>query len=265
MVCRPLPTVFLASALALPALAHEFWIEPLEFQVETGTPLGVHLRVGEEFYGAPQAYFENRADRFELRRDGTVTPYDGRLGDIPAMEIAPSDDGLLVVLHQTAPSTLTYESWEKFQAFADHKDFPNIRERHLARGLPLEEFDEAYTRHAKSLIAVGGGAGSDRPSGMEVEFVALTNPYTDNLTDGLAVQLLFQNTPHADAQIEVFDRAPDGTVAISLRRTDADGQALIPVTPGHSYLLDAVYLRPYDGPEDAVWESLWASLSFHVP
>ncbi|MCL6282031.1 DUF4198 domain-containing protein [Ruegeria sp. 2012CJ41-6] len=262
---RPLLALVSACAFALPGLAHEFWIEPLKFQVETDTELTAQLRVGQKLYGTPQAYFPNRIARFELRYGGNALPYEGRLGDIPALSTQPERDGLVVILHQTAPDTLDYKDWQTFQDFADHKDFPGIREQHLARGLPLDGFHEVYTRFAKSLVAVGTGKGADTRSGMETEFVALTNPYSDPRADGVAVQLYYQGQPQPDAQVEIFDRAPDGAVQISLTRTDAHGRAVIPVTSGHSYLLDAVRLRPYDGPEGAVWESLWASLTFAVP
>ncbi|MDP5216268.1 DUF4198 domain-containing protein [Ruegeria sp. 2205SS24-7] len=265
MIRRPLLALVLACVFARPGLAHEFWIEPSEFQVETGAELTAQLRVGEKLKGTPQAYFPNRITRFEQRYGDVALPYEGRLGDIPALAMQPDRDGLLVLLHQTAPSTLDYKAWEKFQAFADHKDFPDIRERHLTRGLPLDGFTEIYTRFAKSLIAIGSGAGTDTASGMETEFVALTNPYTDPITDGIAVQLFYQGQPHPNAQVEIFDRAPDGGVTVTLTHTDAQGRALIPVKSGHDYLLDAVRLRPYDGPEEAVWESLWASLTFAVP
>ncbi|MEX0348554.1 MAG: DUF4198 domain-containing protein [Paracoccaceae bacterium] len=265
MIRRPLLAFMLACVVALPGLAHEFWIEPSEFQVETGAALTAQLRVGEKLKGSPQAYFPNRIARFELRSGDAVLPYAGRLGDIPALNTRAEQDGLLVILHQTAPSTLDYKEWAKFQAFADHKDFRDIRARHLARGLPLDGFTEIYTRYARALVAVGSGQGTDGISGMETEFVALTNPYANPTPDAVSVQLYYQGKPQPDAQVEVFDRAPDGSVSISLARTDAEGRAVIPVTSGHHYLLDAVRLRPYDGSEEAVWESLWASLTFAVP
>ena len=77
------------------------------------------------------------------------------------------------------------------------------------------------------------------------------------------MQLLYQNEPLANAQIEVFDKAPDDNVVITLLRSDAKGEAVIPVTSGHSYLIDAVRLRPATG--EAVWETLWAALTFAVP
>jgi hypothetical protein len=39
----------------------------------------------------------------------------------------------------------------------------------------------------------------------------------------------------------------------------------IPVKSGHEYLLDAVVLRAADPDDGAVWETLWAALTFAVP
>ena len=104
---------------------------------------------------------------------------------------------------------------------------------------------------------------------METEFVALTNPYTDDLTHGFSVQLLYQNQPRANAQIEIFERSPDKKVTISYQQADGQGKAVIPVKAGYTYLLDGVVLRePFaENAKDfnAVWETLWASLTFKVP
>ena len=51
-------------------------------------------------------------------------------------------------------------------------------------------------------------------------------------------------------------------------RTDADGRALVPVTPGSEYLLDTVVMQPAPEPQaasDPLWLSYWASLTFQVP
>lgn len=251
--------------LALPAPAHEFWIEPQQYQVESGQPVQADLLVGENFEGAPQVYFETRVDRFELVRDGTRVPYNGRMGDVPALQLPDQGDGLLVIAHETRATELKYKTWADFEAFATHKGYSDIRVRHLARGLPDRDFWESYTRHAKSLIAVGTGIGSDQPLGLETEFVALSNPYTDDLGGGFLVSLTYLGQPRADAQIEIFERAPDGNVTTGIARSDLDGRVRIPVRSGYSYLLDAVVLRPAPDGDRAVWQSLWAALTFAVP
>jgi hypothetical protein len=137
-----------------------------------------------------------------------------------------------------------------------------------ARGLPETGFRETYRRHAKSLIAVGSGAGADRAVGLAIEIVALANPYTDDLSAGLPVLVLLDGEPRRDVQVELFETALDGTVTITLHRTDADGRAVLPVRPGMEVLVDSVVLRrlPNDDPAAGpVWHSDWASLTFRTP
>ncbi|MCR9126496.1 MAG: DUF4198 domain-containing protein [Rhodobacteraceae bacterium] len=260
-----LSACLLLVALSPAALAHEFWIAPTEYQVTPDTPVTADLRNGETFSGMALGYFEGRTARYEVLAGGQLTAVAARMGDVPALQLPGLPEGLAVIVHETTPSTLAYTQWEKFAAFAAHKDFPDIRARHLARGLPETGFRESYTRHAKSLIAVGAGAGSDRQFGLAQEFVALGNPYTDPPEEGLTVRLFYGDAPRSDAQVEVFERAPGGDVAVTLMRTDDAGQVRVPVRPGHEYLLDAVVLRPAPDGGEAVWETLWAALTFAVP
>lgn len=250
---------------ATPGVAHEFWIEPEKFQLQNSEDLVVHLRNGQEFKGSTLAYFPSQIDRFEIWRAGKALPVSGRMGDIPALAQRANGAGLMTLIHQTAPATLTYKTWEKFQTFADHKDFPDLRARHMSRGLPETGFSETYLRFAKALVAVGTGEGRDVDTGMETEFVALANPYTDDLSKGMPVRLLYLGAPRADAQVEMFARAPGGTVEITLHRTDSDGVVILPVRAGHTYLLDAVVLRPAPAAGKPVWETLWAGLCFALP
>ncbi len=255
---------------ARPVVGHEFWIDPTDYTVAPGAPLVADLRNGEAFEGMALARIDNRFTRFEIVFDGQARAAEGRMGDRPALQITvPERPGLLVILHETTPSTLTYRDWEKFLKFAKHKNFTKAAAAHDAAGWPREGFRESYTRHAKALIAVGDGAGEDRAFGLATEFVALSNPYAADPDGRMRVRLLYDGAPRADAQVEVFDRAPDGAVSVRLTRTDAAGEAVIDITPGHDYLLDAVVLRPAAdaGTSDhaPVWETLWAALSFAVP
>jgi len=179
------------------------------------------------------------------------------------------EDGLAVLVHETTDSTLTYREFEKFINFIEHKDFEGLPEAHIARGLPDVGFIESYRRFAKSLVSVGYGAGQDRQIGLEIEIVALSNPYTDELSEGMAVQVFLNGTRRADVQIEVFSRRA-GTkepALIQLYRTDALGIARFPVISGHEYMVDNVALRPVEAAsaDDPVWHSLWANLTFAVP
>ena len=227
------------------------------------------MRNGQKFKGVELGYFDDRAEVFDWIQNGERTAVKSRAGDFPAMKMDLANDGLMVLVYETKFSTLQYNKWEKFLAFAEHKDFTDVERRHKARNLSMVRFSEIYTRYCKSLIGVGAAAGQDAITGMETEFVALNNPYTDDVSDGFRVLVLYQGAPRTAAQVEIFDRAPDGSVAVSYVHTDDQGHATVPVIAGHTYLLDAVVLREPEetiaAEKKVVWETLWASMTFSVP
>ncbi len=256
--------MLLGLLLGLPARAHEFWISPEHYMVAPGEQLSAHLRVGERFKGGSYSYLPQKFRRFDLVVGGEIVAVDGTIGDRPALAMAAPGDGLVTVVHQTTDYSVTYSDPEKFPNFVRHKDFEGVLARHAERGLPDTGFREQYSRHAKSLIAVGRGVGQDITVGLETEIVALANPYTDDLTGGLPVLVLYRGAPRVGVQVELFEKAADGAVEVTLHRTDALGRA---VRAGYEYLVDAVVMRPMEQVEqgDPVWESLWASLTFLAP
>lgn len=258
------------ALLAGPAAAHEFWIEPLAYQVEPDGRLEGHLVNGEAFAGTKIPYLPRAFTHFVVYSDTTTaTRVTGRTGDLPALQQDPIGEGLNVVAYQARTSSITYETWEDFQSFADHKDFGDVLSQQRARGLPEEDFAEGYSRYSKALIGVGNSEGSDTRAGLTTEFVALKNPYTDDLSGGMQVQLFYLNEPRPNVQVEVFEKAADLSVEVAIYRTDQNGVATFPVKPGYSYMLDHVVLREPNGRMaetiGVVWETLWANMTFAVP
>lgn len=250
-----------------PTFSHEFWISPASYVIENGAEMQADIRVGENFRGSAYSFNPNRFERFDLIQNDALSSVEGRLGDTPALSTSAARDTLAIVVHETTDSILTYTEWAKFKKFATHKDFLPVLDDHIARGLPQDRFSERYRRFAKSLIAVGNGAGADREVGLKTEIVALANPYTERM-DSLPMRVLYEGVPRQGTQVELFERGPDGEVAVTLHRTDDAGEVDIPVKPGHDYLVDAVKMVPIEAEDPAsnpVWYSLWAGLTFAVP
>ena len=252
---------------AAPLSAHEFWISPERYQVAPGEPLVAHIRVGENFKGGALPYLSRNTARYEVILGGRTFDPEMTLGDRPALNREVPGTGLAIVVHETTDSRLTYREWEKFVAFVEHKNFAGALERHIDRGLPETGFVETYRRYAKSLIAIGDGAGLDENVGLDTEIVALANPYMDDLANGLPVKVMLYGAPRPNAQVEVFARNGDGVVETTLYRTNEDGVALIGIEPNTEYQVDAVVLeeRPGEGDQAAVWHTMWANLTFKVP
>ncbi|WP_085308286.1 DUF4198 domain-containing protein [Planktotalea arctica] len=256
------------SFAAAPLLSHEFWIDSKKFQVETGENIAAFTKNGQNFKGIDLAYFTKRAARFERIDASGAKAVEARMGDSPVFDKPLAQDGLFTLIYQTHPDRLTYKEWAKFQSFAEHKAFGDVLTRHRARGLSEEQFGETYTRFAKGLFAVGSGAGADAARGLEIEIVALKNPYTDDLSAGLPVKVLYREMPRINAQVEIFERSSEGQTNVSTVLTNDKGIALIPVKSGYTYLLDNVLLREPNAAlatdKNAVWETLWAALTFQV-
>ncbi|MEO0828903.1 MAG: DUF4198 domain-containing protein [Pseudomonadota bacterium] len=265
---RHLLNIFIAACLAQPVAAHEFWISPVKYIVPPGEAISADFRVGEKMSGSAYAFIDFRSERFDLVTQDGVVEVSSRMGDRPAINMLAPTGGLTAIVHETSDNTLTYDGMERFNNFTEHKDFAWAQAEHAARGLPDDGFVETYRRYAKALVAVGDGVGADQASGLRTEFVALANPYTDDVSAGLPVRLLFEGSPRAEAQVELFQKAPDGEVSVTFHRTDEEGRAVLPVKPGYEYLADAVML--FDTGNDdieagAVWHSIWAALTFMVP
>ncbi|MBT8459042.1 MAG: DUF4198 domain-containing protein [Boseongicola sp.] len=257
------------TCMSFAAKAHEFWISPDKHLVSTSDTVAAALIVGQDFEGNSQAYLPRSFKRFDYAIGGKIAPVEGRLGDRPALKMDAPGEGLMVIIHETTGLLLTWDEFERFEAFVEHKDATWTLEAHKTRGLSEENVREIYTRYAKSLVGIGSAAGADIEAGLETEIVALENPYTDNMSDGIDVRLLYQGGPRRDEQVEVYERTASGDVSVFTVRTNGEGVATVPVRPGARYMLDAVVLREptaeLASERNVAWESLWANLTFGVP
>ena len=127
---------------------------------------------------------------------------------------------------------------------------------HQKFGFSFSNFGETYRRFAKAIVGIGSAQGNDTYFGLTTEFVLLNNPYEDNSKDVVELKLIYQEKPRRNAQVEVFERSPSGTVKIFTVKTAGDGVVVIPVKRGYEYLFDAVKLRKAEQSpgQVAVWE-----------
>ena len=239
--------------------------------------LTADLLIGTDFLGASAIYVPDQIETFALLGAGAKSQSErfeitGRYGDRPAGKMVSGSPGLRIIVHQTAPTRLTYNGAEKFDQFAREKGFDDALDQHQRRGLPLDKITERYQRYAKSLIAVGGpekmAAGQDRHLGLAIELVAEANPYQWPPLQSMPVRLYADGAPLANAQITVFTRHNPRHVEKAKYQTDKDGRANFALLAGRDYLVDSVILRPLDGAIESggeMWESIWASLTFQVP
>ena len=258
-----------AALTAAPAAAHEVWIDPEAWQVGPGEEITAAVRNGQNFEGASLPWLPFRVARAEVMTGSGTSDILSRPGDRPALRAAAESEGLAVVLYCSDPIDLTYDSFAKFELFLEEKGNADLLDVHRDRGMPEEDVTEVYTRFAKSLVAIGDGEGSDSFRGMELELVAETNPFTAAMPGEMVFRLHYRESPLPDHRVTLFDKGPEGDVTLGEAETDQEGRVSFPAARGHTYLVDAVVVREPEvvgnGGEEAMWESLWASLTFAVP
>lgn len=251
-------------------LGHEYWLEPRKFAVKPGEIVEADLKNGQHFKGGKLYYLNHRFKRFEIHTNSGQRKAKGNDGDQPALRYTAKEPGLHILVYESIFDELTFEKWDKFLYYLKLEGLEDIVERHKARKLPQNYFNEQYSRRVKSLVKVGDGAGKDRLMGLGYEMVAEENPYQLS-NDGkkhktLPVRVYLKDQPYANAQINIFQ--DNGKVHETHVRTDANGLAMIPITGGGKIMLSSVYM--YDGDNDektklAEWQSLWANLTFELP
>lgn len=249
---------FLLSLAAVSAQAHELWLEPLDYGIATGEKMQAQIKVGQFFEGSRQPFIPGRFKRFDIASPVTSKDVENLPGSQPALDEAAVAPGTHVISYFSKPSSLRFETFEKFETYAENQSLGTAAEDHLARGLPLEGFREDYSRCAKTLIQVDGGELADQETGLRHELVL------QGITEGTGtVKLLHRGRIRKDAQVRIFKKS-DGENFIDVR-TDDNGIATFDAVSGEQYLLSSVIMLELPEGGNAVWESYWASLTFEAP
>ncbi len=127
---------------------------------------------------------------------------------------------------------------------------------------------ERYTKYAKTIIRVEPTDPGDKaflkPIGHRLEIVPLSNPCDWQSGSNVQVRVLLDGHPWPDIVVSTGDDDAERAGQTARSRTDANGRASIALTrPGHGYI-KAHLIRPTSGLTPESWESLWATLTFHV-
>ena len=258
---------FILSASSIQA--HEFWIEPSDYFLQNEN-LEAHLKVGQEFEGMRLMYDPNRFEKFKILSGSKNKSIDvkGTIGDIPAINLKPDLEGLLIIYHETEDKLVDYKKFSKFKSFVSEKGYEKLISTHQERKLPLENFIESYRRYAKSLISYNGTEGIDKKTGLLFEFVLSHNPY-DELKDNIVEATLFyKNRPYPRNLVSIFIKNKSNKINLYKVLTDNKGRFSFSIKPGDTYLLDSVIITPKKGnpiKKEPVWHSIWASTTFSVP
>jgi len=266
-IVKPVLTLgFLAAAVG--AHAHEFWIQPHAYRLAAQQPLVADVRVGMDFGGNSLAFIPDTINAFNITDANGTRKVEGRMGDIPSVNLTPEADGLQIINLFSTSSKITWREFQDFDDFVNLHGMGWVLARHAERGLPDAGFKEAYTRFVKSLVAVGDGAGQDHFTGMFFELVAGNNPYTDDMAEGMPITIMYKGQPLPGKQVDLFYKNSAGELTRLSVQSNENGVAIVPNIGDGEYMVNVVHMiEPFPDDQERtgiVWHSLWGSITYAI-
>lgn len=259
----PLVAVLL---FATTAAAHDLWLIPPK-DAKPGEKATVEAISGNKFPTGDHAPDPAKfTKRIAVGPDGKETEVDaaGTADKAGRMTWTPAKGGVYAVAVQTAPKVLKLDA-EDFNSYLVSDGLPHVFRLRAKEGSLKQDAVERYSKSPKALIRVGDGKGGDatKPLGLPLEIVPLADPFTKKPGDTLKVRVLFDTKPLADAHLG-WDHPGEGDEPVGTVRTDAKGEALVPVASGGLMTIRLTHMtRPKA--KDHEWESFWTTLTFRLP
>jgi uncharacterized GH25 family protein len=266
-LCRSLETFLLVAAVwtltAIPARAHDFWIEPSTFAPAPGARVLVRLRVGQDFRGDPVPREAERIARFSAWSAAGDTPIPGVEGTEPAGFATLPKPGLYFLAYGSHRASVELPG-PKFEEYLTLEGLEAIHDLRVKKKQTDAPGREVFSRSAKALVIAGDGADNsfDRALGLELELIPEKNPVRLPAGATLPLRLLFRGRPLAGAKVVAFRK--EQPLQKVDARTDKKGHAELPIAAPGTWLIKAVHMipAPQEIRKDADWESFWASLTF---
>ena len=268
MVCRvrSLWVCLLAIAWAGPAFAHDFWLQPLHFNLIPNSATTLTVLVG---HGPFRSRWSGAVDRVVLFK--SYGP-DGVVDQKAVLHPTPDNDGTIafkgagtyVVAFQSnyAESNLPSIRYNDYIKVEGLTPALALRERTKTTDTPGREI---YSRRAKALIDVGDSKAPQpwvtRPVGLSLEIVPEKNPYSLAPNEELPVRILYEGKPLAGALVKLtnleFDVRP-----IAMHLSDAQGRASFAVPRTGTWLVNVIWTKPITGNPKADFDTTFSSLTF---
>ncbi len=253
--------------LAVPAQAHDFWIQPSRFQVAPGSALPVTFQVG---HGKFRERWSNNNRILLLgnfypdgsRRDRRPHLRSGGPADL-VTSFAPA--GLHVLGMQTSYAFSELPA-ARFNDYAREEGLALIIVARKRAGKTNTAGRERYSRRAKAMIQVGGQTAANqalgtKAIGLKLEIVPDRNPYALDSSRILPVHVLYKGRRLPNATVKLTNlRSDERPVAIV--KTDQMGRARFKVPASGEWLLNVVWGEPVSGDRAADFDTTFSSLTF---
>lgn len=263
---KRLPTFGLVLLVACSLAAHDTWLVPQQFRVTAGKPVQVALNTSEAFPTSEAAPAPDRIASFEaVTANGRAAVTGYRVdGKSLVAEVTPGP-GTTLVAAVTHPRLIVLKP-EQFAEYITAERLEAIVAARQARGETQKDGRERYSKIAKLALCAPKPAGVafEKPLGLKVEILPLTDPCDLEQGRELEVQVLFDGRPLAHVWVTGGYEGVHGHDYPVWVRTDADGRAKIALDRKGAWFVRVLHMIPSKDFPDAEWQSWFSTLTFEV-
>jgi uncharacterized GH25 family protein len=253
---------------AVPAISHDFWIQPTRFFLAAPDRVPVVLFVG---HGAARERWGVSADKViqfrsigpdgMIDRKGNLTI--GAPGFDAIVPFARRGSYVLGLQSASSPSRLPHLRFNEYVAAEGIAPIALERKR---RGHERREGREIYSRRAKAIVQVGPVDAASiarvvRPVNLKLEIVPERHPLTLGRDRKLPVRVLYHGRPLRGALVKITDLRSDAE-PLAMRRTDATGRAIFAIPRAGNWQMNVVWAAPLRNDRRADFNTIFSSLTF---
>jgi uncharacterized GH25 family protein len=264
---RTMLLLLIGLGIACDGNAHEFWVQPGQFQIAPRTALSLTLQVGHGPERQRSPIPPHRITRFDATGpSGDAIDIRATLATDSKRDVVLDVPGTYVLTLATDNRAYSRLSAERFNAYVETEGLtPALEHRNRTHQMHADGF-ERYSRAAKSLVLVGSPAMQSqshvtRPLGLPLEIVPVVNPYSEPRSASLPVRILYDGHALPGALVKLINLEQD-VAPVEARRSDGSGLATFAMPQSGHWLVSVAWTKRLVNSDDADFETIFASLTF---
>ncbi len=250
--------------VAWPILAHEFWLQPDRFIYKRGETINIRFWVDENFEGEHWKGSRANAQRLTVYFRGIADDITEKLsesGEGDSLQLAQFDEGTTLLAFQSTNKFIQLDS-AKFNEYLNEdglEEAIQYRKEHQETDSSGREY---YQRSVKTIIQVGTVMENvSQATGLPLDIIPLTNPYSLNNDQLITVRVLFQKQPLTNQVIKVWNRYQQTTTKNEYR-TNEKGEISFAVNTLGKWMVSTVEMVHLENDPLANWQSYWGSCTW---
>jgi uncharacterized GH25 family protein len=257
-------TLIVVFLIALPALAHEFWLEPQRYLFSYGDEINLRFKVGEQFTGENWKGNQTKIQKLKIYYSDIEDDLSNAVGSEPG-------DSLQFTMYEEGTAMVTFNSVNSFIELEASKFNEYLHEDGLTSAIEYrkehQETDsigrEYYQRSVKTIVQVGAKRTDvcKKQTSLPLDLIPLSNPYGLNNKDTLRVKLLFNGKPLSNAKVRVWHKQ-SASVTDSSFTSNEKGEISFTVETTGEWMVSCVNMIRLTDDANANWQSYWGSVTW---